>query len=115
MYTVTKSAGCGSIGRTLRLLRILRPSFLLPTERRSDRLPIPKRADPRTRRTKGGPDPEPSRPRPTEESPRIRQHGSVQPPMTDSLSEGFTPLVDTAAYCHWTIGRTVEGIVPLDD
>ena len=35
--------------------------------------------------------------------------------MTDSLSEGFTPLVDTAAYCHWMIGRTVEGIVPLDD
>ena len=93
----------------------IRLSLLLLTERRPDRLPILKGADPRTHRTKGGPDPEPSRPRLTEESPRIRRHGSDQPPMTDSLSEGFTPLVDTTAYCHWTIGWTVEGIVPLDD
>ena len=97
------------------LLRLLRLSFLLPTECRPDRLPIPKGADPRTRRTKGGPDPKPSRPRPTEESPKIRRHGSDQPLMTDSLSEGFTPLVDTAAYCHWTIGLMDEGLMPLDN
>ena len=64
---------------------------------------------------KGGLDPEPSRSRPTEESPRIRRQGSDQPPMTNSLSEGFTLLVDTAAYCHLTIGLMDEGIVPLDD
>ena len=97
------------------MLRILRLSFLLLTERRPDRLPIPKGADPQTRRTKGGPDPEPSRPRPTEESPKICRQGSVQPPMTDSLSEGFTLLVNTAAYCHWTIGLMDEGLMPLDN